>query len=312
MPDSQIGVAFITHTSKRHLAKSLPPILGSSMQPRVLVINSSSNDGTVEEARRLGAETLVIPRAKFNHGLTRELARKQLGTPIVVMMTPDAYPASHDLIERLTEPLRSENAEASYARQIPHEGAGILEAFPRRFNYPPQSDLRTIADTERLGVFTFFFSDTCSAYLNQALDEVGGFEPVLTNEDTFAAARLLRRGRRIAYVADAVVRHSHSYSLWQEFARSFDTGYARSLHTELLAAPGRDEARGRRFVAGLMREMAREHRYSLIPYAILQTAIKFAGYEIGRTGRRLPVSWRRRLSSQDYYWTSEVFAQTGV
>ena len=37
-------------------------MLSSPLHPRVLVVNSSSNDGTVEEAEKLGAEVLVIPR----------------------------------------------------------------------------------------------------------------------------------------------------------------------------------------------------------------------------------------------------------
>jgi GT2 family glycosyltransferase len=311
MADSQIGVAFITHSSKRHLSRSLPPVVGSRLQPRVIVVNSSSHDGTVEEARRLGAETLVIPRVQFNHGLTRELVRKKLATPIVIMMTPDAYPVGDDLVEKLTEPLRAGRAAASYARQIAHDGAGILEAFPRQFNYPARSELRSLDDIARLGMFTFFSSDACSAYLNEALDEIGGFQAVLTSEDTFAVARLLRRGYRVAYVAEAVVQHSHTYSLWQEFARSFDTGYVRKLHADLLAAPVSDEARGRLFFVALTRELARQRKYGLVPYAVLQTAIKLLGYKVGKAGRRLPVSWRRHLSSQDYYWTSETFAQLG-
>ena len=135
---------------------------------------------------------------------------------------------------------------------------------------------------------------------------------MLTNEDTFTAARLLRRGQRIAYVADAVVQHSHAYRLREEFARSFDTGYARKLHADLLAAPASDEARGRQYFVELMRELARQRNYSLMPYAVFQTAIKLLGYKVGKAGPRLPVRWRQRLSAQDYYWTSEAFAQLGV
>jgi rhamnosyltransferase len=71
-----IGVILITHNAKHHLPHCLPPLLNSSLKPRVLVVNSSSNDGTLELAQEMGAETLAIPRKQFNHGLTRELARK--------------------------------------------------------------------------------------------------------------------------------------------------------------------------------------------------------------------------------------------
>ena len=76
---SSVGVVVITHAAREHLGRCLPPILGSPLAPRVLVVNSSSGDGTVEEALRLGAEVLVVPRGEFNHGTTREVARKQLG-----------------------------------------------------------------------------------------------------------------------------------------------------------------------------------------------------------------------------------------
>ncbi len=52
----------------------------------------------------MGAETLVIPRHQFNHGATREFARKYLGTDIVVFMTPDAYPADDRLLDELIAP----------------------------------------------------------------------------------------------------------------------------------------------------------------------------------------------------------------
>ena len=80
-----VGVVVITHRAREHLERCLLPLTRSPLQPRVLVVNSSSQDGTVEKAAELGAETLVVPRRSFNHGLTRELARRHLGTPVVVI-----------------------------------------------------------------------------------------------------------------------------------------------------------------------------------------------------------------------------------
>ena len=73
-----VGVAVITYKAVALLPECLPALLESPLKPRVLVVNSSSGDGTVELARKMGAETLVIPRYEFNHGTTRELARDQL------------------------------------------------------------------------------------------------------------------------------------------------------------------------------------------------------------------------------------------
>ncbi len=298
-----IGVVVVTHRAKHHLQYCLPPLLRSSLRPRVLLVNSSSFDGTVEEAERLGAETFVIPRVSFNHGSTREKARKRLNTDIVVMMTPDAYPADDSVLERLVEPILNGQASISYGRQIPRKNSNFFEAFLRQFNYPPISNIRSVEDVSQWGVYTFFCSNSCAAWLNRALDEVGGFPSVLTAEDTFATAALLRKGHRIAYAAEAIVTHSHDYSLKEEFKRHFDTGYVRKQHANLIDFGATDHQRGREYFIELNRQLWRENRV-MLPYAWAHTAAKFLGYQVGRLGPKLPTPLIQRLSGQDFYWNS--------
>ncbi len=303
-----IGIAFITHQAKYHLKQCLPPFLNSPLKPRVLVVNSSSQDGTVELAKELGAEILIVPRSHFNHGATREQARKHLHTDIVVMATPDAYALDTQVLERLIDPLLKQQASVSYARQIPHDGADIFEAFPREFNYPIQEEMRSIADLEHKGVYTFFCSDTCAAYWNGALDEVDGFKPVLFGEDTVVVAKLLKKGHKIAYAANAIVKHSHRYSLKQEFHRHFDIGLARRSYADLLQGAGKDSQRGKQFAKQLLKHLVKEHPH-LIPYALLQIGVKLAGYKIGRFSTHAPLWFKRMLSSQDFYWNSIYAAE---
>ena len=306
MSQLSIGIAVITHTSKHHLPHCLPPLLNSPLKPRVLVVNSSSNDGTVEEAERLGAETLVIPRKEFNHGTTRERARQFLGTDIVVMMTPDAYASGPEMLGKLIAPIVEGSASISYARQIPHEGASFFEAFPRAFNYPEKGHVRGLKDRQKFGSYTFFCSDSCCAYLNSALDSIGGFPSVLIGEDTVVTALLLKLEHKISYTADAVVKHSHRYGLGQEFRRHFDTGLARKQMKLLLAIGGRDEKRGVHYVKALVGQLVKKHPH-LLPYAFLQTFIKWFGYRLGRLCTRAPIWLRGALSGQGFYWVSKDF-----
>lgn len=296
-----VGVVVITHNSKYHLPRCLPAYLNSALKPKVLVVNSSSHDGTVEVAEALGAKTLVIPRNRFNHGTTRELARKHLQTDIVVMTTPDAYPARPDLLERLIDPLIKKESAVTYARQIPHEGADFFESFSREFNFPKESHFRSLHDSDKYGVYTFFCSNSCAAYLNCALDEIGGFEHVLLGEDTVAVARLLHRGHRIAYVSDAIVHHSHRYSLIQEFRRNFDTGLARKHYRHLIAVGGKDSTRGRAYTIEMGKRLWKENR-RLLPYATVQTTVKWLGYRCGKLSHKAPAWVKKMLSSQDFYW----------
>lgn len=304
-----VGVAVITHRAKHHLPKCLPPLLGSPLQPRVVVVNSSSHDGTVEEAERLGAETLVIPRVEFNHGATRERARKHLGTDVVAMVTPDAYAVDEHVLGRMLEPILEGRAAVAYARQIPHVGAGFLEAFPRRFNYPETSELRSLADKERYGSYTIFCSNTFAGYRNALLDEAGGFPAVLSHEDQLATAALLQRGHKVAYVAEAVVHHSHTYTLRQEFQRYFDAGYARASYQDLYHIAGHDSSHGKVFLKALFKTVVRERPW-LLPYTVVNTGVKWLGYKVGAASRTAPDWLKRACSGQDYYWTSTFYPES--
>jgi rhamnosyltransferase len=301
---TSVGVAVITHNSRHHLRNCLPPLLQSDLQPRVLVVNSSSGDGTVELAQELGADVRIIPRRQFNHGATREMARKELGTDIVVMITPDAYPCGAETLQRLVGPLLHGNAAVTYARQIPHDRADFFEAFPRSFNYPPYSNTRTIADVTRQGTYTFFCSNSCAAYVNSVLDEVGGFEATLAEEDSFIVAKILQHGYKIAYVAEAVVRHSHRYTLRQEFSHYFDRGYVRAEKPWMTQLAGRAERRGAEFAKTMLSELWRVAP-SAVPYGVLQLCFKWAGFRVGYLCFRAPVWLQSRLSSQDFYWNSD-------
>ena len=278
--NTQIGIVIPTYQAEKHLPHCLAPLLQSPLRPRILVIDSSSTDNTVEIAKEMGAEALVIPKKDFNHGTTRETGRRHLNTPIVVMITQDAYAASPAMLNDLIKPLIDNKAAVSYARQIPHHQAGFFASFPRKFNYPEESHIRSLADCEQYGPYTFFCSNSCAAYCNAALDEIGGFSPALFGEDTIAVAKLLHRGQRIAYVAEAMVHHSHDYSLKQEFFRHIDMGASRRRHQELLAICGSDSKRGKAFVGAMLKELWQTAPF-LIPYALLQTAVKYAGYRVG-------------------------------
>ncbi len=298
-----IGVAFITHNSVRHLKHCLPPIVNSPLRPRVVVVNSSGDAETEMEAKKYGAEILQIPKIEFNHGMTREKARKYLNTDIVVMMTPDAYAIDELMLEKLVRPIVKKEASLAYARQIPHEGANFFESFSRNFNYPEKSHVRTIQDVEKYGIYTYFVSDSCAAYNQNALDEIGGFQHVLLGEDTVACAKLLHKGHKAAYAADAIVQHSHRYSLMQEFRRNFDTGLARQEYREILSGAGTDYKRGRAYVMEMLKTLAKE-KPTLIPYGITQSVLKALGYKIGSMSSGAPLFIKKALSSQGFYWDS--------
>lgn len=305
-----LGVAIITYKDKKHLEKCLPPLINSPLKPKVLVFNSSSNDGTVELAKSLGAETLVVPRTEMNHGGARELSRKTLNTDIVVMMTPDAYAVDKNMLSKLVKPIVEGKAAISYARQVAHEGANIISAFSREYNFPAQSNIRGINDAPKYGVYTAFCSDACTAWLNRTLDEVGGFRWTLSGEDAIAAAMILRKGYKIAYIAEAVVKHSHNYSPLKEFKRHFDTGmYRRQWHKVLDLGGGTDQTRGASYALALLTHVAKNQPL-MLPVAFAQLSMGWLGYWFGWICYHKAPDWLyKMISPADFFWNSTDYKQ---
>jgi len=297
-----IGVAVLTRNARACLPHCLGPLLASPLAPRVLVVDSSSSDGTRDLAESLGAETLSIDPARFNHGQTRERARHHLGTDIVVLMSQDAFPEDEHMLGRLVAPLRTGEASLAYARQVPRQGAGLLEAYSRRFSFGPESHVRGLGDAPRYGPFLFYNSNACAAYRNAALDEIGGFRRVVSHEDSLAAAMLLKRGHKIAYVAEAVVRHSHRCSLRHDFTRLFDAGLARAQNADTYAlGAGPQERLGWQYARGLLKEACCTRPW-LLPYACAHLGVRLGAYRLGRASVHAPRWWNRALSGQKAYW----------
>ena len=299
-----IGVVILTLNAEKRISSILDKI--DTDKYSILVIDSDSNDLTVDIVKRYKCNIKVIDRISFNHGTTREFARKNLKTDIVVYLTDDAIPASKNFIQELVQPLLSGKASVSYAKQIPRKGADILESFPREFNYNNEYQLRSLKDIDKYGVHTFFCSNSCAAYLNKDLDEIGGFKPTLTNEDYFAVAELLINNKKVSYTPKAKVYHSHKYTIKEEFQRYFDTGYVRAERKWIKKYVGNAEKKGAEYTKLFLKTIL-FNRPLLLPYAFFQIISKYLGYKIGYNALSFPDWIKIKLSGQKLYWKSKHY-----
>lgn len=286
---------------------TLPQVLGvisdSGTAPEVIIVDSDSEDGTREAAEAAGARVLSVRRSQFRHGATRNLAAREAAGEILVFMTQDCLPTGPDTLTRMTAALRDGSTAACFARQIARDGATPLERFARMYNYPSESRTVSVADDEPIGIRAAFFSNSCSAVRREALDALGGFPThTIMNEDMLFAARLLKAGLTIQYVADAVVVHSHDYTTLQTFKRYFDIGVVFEQAESELAGSG-STSEGLRYVRSLFTWLWRERQYAWLPIAVSESAAKWVGTFLGRRHKSLPLSLVRRSSMHRAYWS---------
>lgn len=280
---------------------------------QALVISSGASPADLVLAENTGFVCLSIPTSAFDHGATRQLAVTSCSqsSEIIVFLTQDAILCDKDSLRNLLRAFNDPSVGAAWGRQLPHQNATAIAAHARHYNYPIQSRCVGAEDIERLGIKSAFCSNSFAAYRISALQKVGGFlSPAVHGEDMHAAGRLLSTGYRIAYVADAVVAHSHNYSPWQELCRYFDTGAFHAENPWLLEQFGTPSGDGRRFVRSELRYLWQHAPWS-IPRAVLSTVGKLLGYRLGTHFNSLPRAWPLHLGMNKTYWKNWHEKQVG-
>jgi rhamnosyltransferase len=279
----------------------LSGIRRQSLAPdEVVVIDSSSTDGTADRARAAGFSVIEIPRSVFNHGGTRQVAALAVpAADILIYLTQDAVLHGAESFRRLVGTFAEPAIGAAYGRQLPRQQASAIEAHARIFNYPPVSHVRSWDSRAALGFKSIFFSNTFGAFRRSALMSVGGFSPDANfGEDSLAVARLHRAGWKTAYVADALVEHSHAYSLAAEFRRYHEIGVFHERERWLVEEFGSAAGEGRRFVQSELRYLS-AHAPLQIPSAMLRTLTKYIAYRAGRLKGSQSESAKRNLAARE-------------
>lgn len=254
---------------------------------RVLVIDSSSTDKTVELARQFNCEVKVIEKSQFNHGGTRQLAVEELqnDSEFIMFITQDVLLYDVNTFANiLTMISTSPNMGAAYGRQLPHKGASIDASIQREFNYPGTSIIKSVADKKRLGIKVAFLSNSFAIYNVDCLLKVGGFPlTVVACEDMYVAAKMLLESYTIGYCAEAKVYHSHEYSLKEDWKRYYITGKFQKEEGWIEKAFGCSESEG---VKLLVKQIERARSLGglfTVVSLVSKTAFRYMAYKIGKS-----------------------------
>ncbi|MEW6416546.1 MAG: glycosyltransferase [Nitrospirota bacterium] len=278
----EISIIIPTLNAGVYMEKLLSLLRAQDTKPsEIIIIDSSSRDNTIDSAKRFDAKTIVIPEHTFNHGKTRNLAAAEARGDILVFMTQDALPQDNTLLSKLTAPLQVSDIAATFGRHIPKPDASPPEVFARQFSYPDTASIKAIDDIKRYGIKTFRFTNVCSAIKKELFLKAGMFpEGIRANEDMLMAAKLILNGYKVAYVPQAMVIHSHNYSLFQQFRRYYNIGSSLKNNSWILKHV-RAEGEGMRFIKGQVSFILKRRKYLWIPYILLESLTKYAGYRIG-------------------------------
>lgn len=283
--------------------KLIKKLMRQTILPQNIFILQTMVEGyPLIQSKEEAIHVYPVQKSEFDHGKTRAYGAGLSKADYILFMTDDAMPADPYLIEHLLKGFEKENVGITYGRQLARKDADILEQLARIHNYPEESQLKTRADLERLGIKTYFCSDVCAMYDRKLYEELGGFVyPTIFNEDMIMASKVIQAGYGVYYAADAKVIHSHSYTCRQQFERNFDLGVSQKQYSEVFENIS-SEKEGAGFAKNTILTLCKKFHFQKAVYFAWQCAFRLAGYKLGLHYDKLSRKMILRCTMNPGYW----------
>lgn len=191
---------------------------------KIFYLLTESNDNTEDIMNDNNINYKVVKKKDFSHSLTREKAAFESEADILVFITQDIVIKDNNFLYELTKPIIDGLVEATFARQICNNNS--IEKYTRELNYPSESYINSKSDIDKKGLRTFFFSDAASAISKEIFIKLNGYDhknlPI--SEDMYIAYKIIMNGYKIKYCSEAVIIHSHDFTLKEQYNRYKLTG----------------------------------------------------------------------------------------
>lgn len=291
----------------RNNENDLPPLLDMFFSQDVdgeleAIILDSSDDKTPEIARDYSKEyNIKIVRVEpedYNYGGTRNLGASMSKGEYLLFASTDIEVRDKKWLSKFLKNFKDPLVAGVYGRQMPKKNTTPMEEFFIRYTYPKMRRVYSIHD----GLDDFFFSNT-NTLLRRDVWEKIHLPEMLKSEDQEWAKRAVLAGYKIVYDPDAVVCHSHHYSLKQVFREYFDSGATLPYVYSNKKIPQES------FITKGLRYECEEIKYFLengyihwIPYTMLYDFMKFLGYFAGTKYKYMPLWMKKVLSKKKNHW----------
>lgn len=285
----------------------------------IIVIDSGSKDGTVEFVKsRPQASLIEIHASEFGHGRTRNLAISKSKGEFIAVLTHDAKPVDDNWLANLVSCAESDERIAGvFGRHIayPHASVFTKRELELHFSGFNLVSIVHLEDEDRYNSdvvykqFLHFFSDN-NALIRRSVWESIPYPDVDFAEDQAWAKLIIEAGYYKAYSEAGAVYHSHDYTLFERFQRSFDESYAFRRFFGYVLSP--DLKFMIRSVGALsMRDISFAKKTGLIKtspgavlHAVVDNLMRVLGHYLGAKGDRLPAAIVSRISRD-----KKLFAQ---
>jgi len=184
---------------------------------QLIALDNASTDGTFEELKRYTADIETVPHGTYVPGRVLNRGMALSTGERVVFLNSDCTPQHPEWLGNLIQGFDTDRVAAVFGRQIPRPNCHPLLAKDTEDTY---------GDGSRQVFWRHCFSMAASAIRRSVWEVMSFREDIQYSEDIDWTWRARQRGWTIRYVPDAVVMHSHNYTLRQFYRRHYGEGKA--------------------------------------------------------------------------------------
>ena len=212
-----ISVLMRSHNDIAYIRQTVEALLNQEIDDTLEIISCDdhSTDGTAEYLAGIPQLRRISPPAgKYIPGKTLNYMVSKAMGDYIVFNNADAIPQNNEYLKNLTSPLKDKGVNCVFANQIARKEAFAVV----RKDYE-----RAFGDGSVSRKWHKFFSLVSSAFRKEELLQNPFDETFQYSEDS---QWVNRREVKIVYVSDAIVEHSHNYTLKEVKKRFFNEGLA--------------------------------------------------------------------------------------
>lgn len=206
----RVSIIIRCYNEERHIGRLLAGILAQTVEDyEIIVVDSGSTDATLSIASRFPVRIEHIASEAFSFGRALNMGCSVARGKYLVFASAHVYPVYRDWLEQLLAPFADPRVVLSYGKQRGDHRTKFSErqVFARWF--PEQSTLDQ----------SHPFCNNANAAIRRERWEQEPYDEDLTGlEDLDWARRVKEKGYKIAYVAEAEVKHVHE----ETWARIFN------------------------------------------------------------------------------------------
>ena len=210
-----VSIVIRTYNEVKHLPQLLSGIRDQEIPGiscETILVDSGSNDGTVDVATSYGCRVLTIRKSDFTFGRSLNLGCQAATGRYLVFVSGHCVPANSRWLMELISPLTEGIADYVYGKQIGNGDSRFSECQIFKKYFP---DVSSVPQNS-------FFCNNANAALQKHVWKSHRFNEDLTGlEDMELAKRLISAGLKIGYISTAPVYHLHEES-WAKVRNRFE------------------------------------------------------------------------------------------